>query len=117
MCCNKVRVVHNWFKKFLCFIFSLLDCLICFFLAFKLSSDTGAFAAAAVFVWSRTVHSHSGYSESSKATGSLPVFLTLRLNGVPAKQDDLICLASFLRTTELERSLFVNNNLSIVFIV
>lgn len=37
---------------------------------------------------SKTDHSHAGYSESSSATGSLPVFFIFKFNGVPALHDE-----------------------------
>lgn len=72
-------------RKLLFLILAVFLLAFCFFLhfigSFSLSSST-------FLDLSRISHNHSGYSWSSKATGSSPFFLTFKFKTVPAAHDD-----------------------------
>ena len=90
--------------KLLFFILAVLLLLICFLLHFMKSS---CFNVSFIFSLFKQSHNQSGYSLSSRATGSSPLFFTFKFKTVPALHEDCIAkadecnLATWVRTANL----------------
>jgi hypothetical protein len=93
-------------KKLFPLIILVLSFPNCFLLHLMKSA---VFISSSVFFLSSMLHNHSGYSESSNATGSSPFFLTFKFNTVPAGQDDL-------ETTFLNMPVLLNDLILLIFI-
>lgn len=79
---------QSWLRKLFCLIRCLLAFLM-FFLLFKRASPSeSSVACSTACSLSNTLHNQFGYSLSSRATASLPLFHMFKFSDVPAGHDD-----------------------------
>lgn len=88
-------------KKLLSLIFAVFDFFNCFLLHFIKSVSFNNCSCLSLFKQS---HNHSGYSSSSKATGSFPLFFIFKFNTVPGAHEEGF-LAVFIAILATENAL------------